>query len=221
MISHILKGLIDLIYPPRCPLCDSFVDKGGSPCASCAASLHGLDADADMPHLRRRWIGRCVSCFAYEGRLKDALHGFKYQKRLDQVRYFGEVLVRKAAAHTEFDVVMPVPMHSKKLRSRGFNQAALLAKYLGKKRDVVVDFDSLRRTRDERPQVGLERAERLRNIKGAFEIKVKGISELRGKNIILIDDVLTTGATINECARILKKAGASSVSGLTVARTPG
>lgn len=211
-------GMIDLVYPPRCPLCDSFVDKNDVPCEACSASLHPLDGDANFPHLSVHHLDRCVSCFAYEGRLKDALHGFKYSERLDLLRYLGEALCERILSVGNVDAVIPIPMHPKKLRTRGFNQAALLASFVGKRIGVAIDLSLLMRVCDGSPQVGLERGDRLMNIRGVFSVSNGSADALRGKSILLVDDVVTTGATLNECARVLKGSGASGVTAATVAR---
>lgn len=218
-MNFILKNFIDLIYPPRCPICDMFVKDNDVPCDSCRASLHVIEADAAFLHLPHLWTDRCLACFAYEGKLRDALHGFKYQKRLDQVRYFGGALARRAGSFDGFDLVAPVPMHGRRLRERGFNQAALLARQVGKILGSDVDLGLLVRARDDGPQVGLERDLRLKNIKGAFDVSARRRDRLAGRAVLLIDDVVTTGATVNECARVLKGAGASKVYALAVART--
>lgn len=213
-----VSGIMNLVYPPRCPLCDSFVDKKNIPCEACGASLHFLDGVANFPHLSAHCLDRCVSCFAYEGRIKDALHGFKYSERLDLMRYLGYALCERISSIGNIDAVMPVPMHPKKLRARGFNQAALLTSFVGKKKGVAVDLGSLMRIRDDNPQVGLERGDRLANIRDAFSISDGHADAIRGKSILLIDDVVTTGATLGECARILKRAGAANVLAATIAR---
>lgn len=167
------------------------------------------------------WIDGCASCFAYDGVLKDALHGFKYLGRLDQVRFFGDALVRRSAALWAFDVIVPVPMYPRKLKKRGFNQAALLARYLGKACGKPVWLDALVRLRDDEAQVELKRNERIGNVRNAFGIGKGFGPRIGGKAFLIVDDVMTTGATANECARALKKGHASKAYVLTVARTLG
>ena len=112
---------------------------------------------------------------------------------------------------------MPVPLHRLRLRHRGFNQAALLARRLGSTLRISVDCSSLTRPRWTEPQTGLNRRQRADNVKGAFN--VSSPEKVQGKSILLLDDVLTTGETVNQCVRVLKKAGARQVVVLTVART--
>jgi len=213
-LKRFIHYLVDLVYPPRCPLCGAFSDDK-SPCEPCKSSLHKLDADADLPHVKTRYVDRCISSFAYEGVLRIALQDFKYAKRLDQVSYFGKELAHRLSDFESFDIIVPVPMRAKKLKARGFNQAALLAKQVSKGSGCGVLYGAIKRVRDDEAQVGLERRARLENVKGSFEI---GGTIPKDAKILLIDDVLTTGATINECARVLKSAGASKVFAATVAR---
>ena len=115
------------------------------------------------------------------------------------------------------DVVMPVPLHTKRLRHRGFNQALLLAHGVSERFAMPLNYDNLVRTRYTRPQVELSGRERAENVRGAFNlIRPQDVID---KKILLIDDVYTTGATMNECAKVLKDAGAGSVTVLTLART--
>jgi ComF family protein len=116
----------------------------------------------------------------------------------------------------DYSLIIPVPLHIKKLRKRGFNQSIILADPLGKKWQIPVNFSLLKRSKFTLSQTGLDKKERERNIKGAFEVRDK--EKIAGRNIILIDDVYTTGATLNECAKTLTKAGAKKVAVLTLAR---
>jgi ComF family protein len=111
---------------------------------------------------------------------------------------------------------MPIPLHLTRLRQRGFNQALLLANELAKTFAITLCFDNLLRIRATKPQVQLTGAERIRNVSGAFAVIRPG--DISGKSILLIDDVFTTGATINECSLVLKRAGADRVSALTASR---
>lgn len=208
----------DALFPPRCPLCDAFVDSGGPPCADCSASLCRLKTPAHIPNIPASVLSCCVSCFAHEGRIKDALHGFKYKERLDLAGYFATELFAISFAVGTFDAILPVPLFPARLKARGFNQSSMLAKGLGKLAAAPVDIDSLVRIRDVPPQVGLSREERVANVRGAFSVRAGREVRVAGKNLILVDDVMTTGATLAECARGLIAAGASSVSALTVAR---
>ena len=114
-------------------------------------------------------------------------------------------------------VVMPVPLHAKRLRKRGFNQSLLLARHIATELALELDFRALKRIRHTQPQTGLKSDERRKNVRRAFAFdERKGI---KGRTVILVDDVATTGNTLNECARVLKRAGCEHVLGLVLART--
>jgi ComF family protein len=166
------------------------------------------------------WFGRARSCFAYEGKILEAIHGFKYLKRFDLLSVFMHYLVSEIDKMGHYDVLIPVPLHWQRLWGRGYNPSALLARSLGKKLGIEVDCHVLKKNKNIAPQVGLRRDARLKNIKGAFDIHSRRKTRIEGKKVLLIDDVLTTGATINECAKVLVKKGACElVDILTIART--
>jgi ComF family protein len=216
---RLIRTIADLVYPPRCPLCDRFVRAHAEPCGACKTSLHRLEGDAFFPHLAKTWFERCRSCFAYDGHLREALHRCKYGERLDLVHYLAAEAWPQAQKLLPIDLIVPVPLHRKRLAFRGFNQSALIAKGVGCALWLPVDVKSLARIRSVPPQVGKSREERIKNIAGAFAVRDGRAEALDGKNILLIDDVVTTGATVNECAKMLRNAGVKSVSVLSIART--
>ena len=152
----------------------------------------------------------------------DAVHQVKYGGKT----YLAESLARLLAPYarerlgdTRGLLMMPVPLHPKRLRERGFNQSLVLARAVEPILETRLDFLSLRRVIYTRPQTGLKRNERRKNVKGAFGLV--GQPDLKEKTVILVDDVATTGTTLNECARVLKKAGCEKVFCLVLARTAG
>jgi len=153
----------------------------------------------------------------YKGALQEAIKQLKYHyiKRLS-VPLSGLLLTLSLP---DVDVVIPVPLHGRRLKERGFNQSALIAKHVSDTIKKPLLINSLVKTRDTQPQVGLTAEERKRNIKGAFSVYEP--HRINGKRILLIDDVLTTGSTVRECSKVLKRSGARSIYVLTVARSPG
>jgi ComF family protein len=149
----------------------------------------------------------------------DTIHKFKYGRSISLGDALGSFMADFSFPdfdQAEYSLLIPVPLHVKKLRQRGFNQSLLLARALGKKYKLPVNFSLLKRSKFTLTQTGLHKNEREKNIKGAFIVTDK--EKISGKKIILIDDVYTTGATINECAKTLIKAGAEKVAALTLAR---
>ena len=216
---NVIDAFADLVYPPQCPLCDSLSFRHSKPCDDCQRSLQKIEGAAHLHLLSRVWIDRCISCYAYEGSLREAIHGFKYEERFDLLEFFAYELARTFVACGKIDAICPVPMHPRRLKSRGYNPAALLADRVGQRLGTSVYRNLLRRTRHAPCQMELARKERLANVKGTFAVDDKAATRVDGRRLLVLDDVLTTGATANECARVLKKKGASYVVVLTIART--
>jgi ComF family protein len=243
---NIFARLIDLIYPPRCAECRSFIvhDSNGDGaacrniCTSCLADFRTLDSPccticgrpfasrAGGPHvcetcLRRRPAFDTLGApYLYEGSLTTVIHRFKYGGRRDLVLSLGPLLssfARAWAPAQKASLVMPVPLHPRRLRERGFNQSKLLAGYGAGDLRTSLDFLSLRRVRYTAPQTGLRKTERRKNVRRAFGLERP--ERVSGRRVLLVDDVATTGNTLNECARVLLQAKAEKVSALVVART--
>ncbi len=158
-------------------------------------------------------------CFGpYEGTLRELIHLFKFSGMRPLVRTLGAFVFRALPVDAEFDLVTPVPLHWRKLWSRGFNQSALLAGYMAKRRGLPM-VSALRRKKNTAPQTGLTSAQRRKNLSGAVAVRRWARARIRDKRVLLVDDVVTTGATGNACAAALKRGGARSVTLLTLART--
>ncbi len=151
--------------------------------------------------------------------LRECIHYFKYQKKAYLARPLGELLIDGMSSDEdlrEADFLVPVPLDGRRFREREFNQAHLLAQVVSRYFKIPISSRNLRRVRGVPPQTQLSRERREENVKGLF--LVPRAEEYEGRRILLIDDVFTTGSTVNECARVLKQAGAEEVSVLTVAR---
>ncbi|MBI5197416.1 MAG: ComF family protein [Nitrospirae bacterium] len=196
---------------PCCPCC-------GRPFASESALRHSPDHLCGRCRKRRPHYDRVFSGWEYEGAMREMIHRFKYRKRLLLGKKLSRHFIQGLNALPPADGILPVPLHSKRLREREFNQSLVMARVIAKAHRIPLFPDLLIRVRPTPPQVELSHAERIRNMKRAFEIK-RG-ADVRNKQFILVDDVLTSGSTVNECARVLKKAGAEKVYVVTLARTP-
>lgn len=218
-LSRIFHHILNCIYPPACALCDARVEEHGGVCNSCVPRLQRLEGDANFVHLEKKWFAKARSVFAYDGKIKDAIHNFKYNERFDILKFLCIELGAQMKNFDEIDFVVPVPMHGKKLGHRGFSPVALIVKKIAKMENVPMLLTAIQRVKDVPPQVGLPREERIKNVKGVFVVSEKCEAAIAGKNILIIDDVITTGSTVNECARALIKSRAKSVSILSIART--
>ncbi|MBS1990159.1 MAG: ComF family protein [Cyanobacteria bacterium SZAS LIN-3] len=208
-----------LFEPPCCGLCQVDTTEGEL-CNHCRSFFSELEP------VRTTLIGdddndviECLSCGYYSGPLQEAVYQIKYLKRPELARILSFALLPPAVAlletgEGEKPVLVPVPLHAGKRRERGFNQAEELAFHLGRELNLKMDNTSLLRTRATRPQFGLSRGQRRRNLQGAFAAS----KSLAGQNVILVDDVLTSGATIYECALSVARAGGNVVGAITLAR---
>ena len=206
-----------------CESCQRGLTPVGSPCClKCGlpfVSWEGEDHTCSDCLTQKKYFRLARAFGVYDGDLMEAVHLFKYGRKTALVKPLS-ALVRRTFFHwwdrDEVDLIVPVPLHVKRLRERGFNQAYLLIRKWAKEAGIPFDGLTLQRHRYTEPQTALSRAKRKRNMRGAFSLRDGG--RVVGKRILLVDDVYTTGATVNECARVLTKAGAKSVDVLTLAR---
>lgn len=179
-------------------------------------ALPALDGKACGACLRHPpAFDRTLAAFSYGFPIDRLLHAFKYASDLALAGVLAEPLARIAAGHPKPDLLLPMPLHPSRLRERGFNQALEIARPISKWLGIPLATDACRRTRDTPSQAGLKLKERRRNVRGAFACDLG----LAGKKVAVLDDVMTTGATLNELSRILKSRGAAEVSAWVVART--
>jgi ComF family protein len=227
MLRTALRLLGETLFPSRCIGCQR---RGTTLCAGCRAELPYLPGGLCIRCLATRSArGTCRGCrrlspavgsihaaFAYEGAARHAVLTLKFQSARYLVPLMGELLCERLQTHPiHADLVVPVPLSARRLRRRGFNQAALLAEQVASPMRAAVYADCLIRE-DRTPQVGLGAAQRLTNLAGAFHCADP--ADVQGKQVVLVDDVVTTGATVSACADTLAEAGASRVRVLAFAR---
>jgi ComF family protein len=231
------RAALDLALPPLCPTCREPVADPGGLCPGCWGRLSfisrpycerlgtpfaydpgpgvlSMEAIADPPA-----FGRARAAVRYDEIARKLVHAYKYGDRLDLAPTMGGWMAlagREVLAGA--DALVPVPLHWRRLWARRFNQSAALALAIGRTCSVPVAHGALRRVRATRQQVGLSRGERDANVQGAFRVSAEGRATLRGKRVVLVDDVLTSGATADTCARTLLRAGAANVDVLVFAR---
>ncbi len=226
---QIWNRFIDLLFPPRCGGCQT---AGSLWCTACQAATPLLEPPwcekCGEPCVTDRLCANCRahplviekirSVALFDGVLRQAIHRFKYERLAGLAEPFGALLADYwRAAQLTADWLIPVPLHPSRERDRGYNQSELLARQLARQVNVPLSGKGLRRTRATAVQMTLNAAERRQNVAGAFEcVEVR----VRGARVVIIDDVGTTGATLDACAQAVLKAGAVSVMGLTLARTP-
>jgi competence protein ComFC len=233
----ILEPLLSLFYPATCAVCAEKVERADYLCADCHRRAPRIVAPF-CAKCSEPFVGaitqtfRCANCehrvlhfdcavaaYRSRGLVRRLVHQFKYagQRHLRHplAAWLEETLNDPRLRDRHFDVVVPVPLHPARERERGFNQAALLAELLSKSTAVPLR-PVLERIRYTTTQTAYDRAERIENLRGAFRLRKN--RDVRDLRVLLIDDVLTTGSTLSECARVLKAAGAISVHAATAAR---
>ena len=232
-----LRAVASLLYPPSCTVCaaavkdreylcdacDDKITRIVPPfCIKCSEPFNGaIDGTFSCANCAQRDIHFDAAVAAYRSRgiVRRVILDFKYGKQIYLRHLVGEWLC--AAFRDErlcgrtFDLAIPVPLHPARQRERGFNQAELLAEILGRHMSIRTR-PALERTRYTTTQTAFDRSERMENLRDAFRLRKN--ADVRGLRVLLVDDVLTTGSTLSECARILKAAGASSVHAVTAAR---
>ena len=205
---------LDLLFPPKCPFCGCLLEKGHSLCPDCQRALPWLTGAAGEKKVELT-VG-CVAPLRYEGLVREGIHAFKFRGKRIRGETFGRLIAQCVQDRgLTADLVSWPPLSQKRLRARGYDQAQLLAQVVGKELDLPVKGTL---QKEERPaQSGLEgEAERRANLLGAYS--AIGSEGFRGERILLVDDVVTTGATLSECARTLHLAGAGEVVCAALAR---
>jgi ComF family protein len=232
-----LGRTLDLALPPLCPSCREPVADQGGLCPACWSKLAfierpfcerlgipfvydpgpgilSMEAIADPPA-----YSRARAAVRYDDIARTLVHAFKYADRIDLAPAMGRWMARAGGELlADADALVPVPLHWRRLWTRRFNQAAALCQTISRASNVPVAHDLLKRVRATRQQVGLSQAERDANVQGAFAVPAEARMAVRGKRLVLVDDVLTSGATVDNCARVLLRAGAVNVDVLVFAR---
>lgn len=225
-----MKAVLEIIYPPVCPFCETVCE--AAVCSECRKKVNYIAEPrckrCGKP-VRRSQQEYCSDCqksgkdfeagrnlWLHKGVVSDSLYRFKYHNRRINASFYGRQLAEHYGdliEHWQIEQIIPIPLHRKRKKQRGFNQAGLIAGELGKQTGIPVDFRSLIRQRYTVPQKQLSMWERQANLKNAFRVvhpeRIEGC-------VLLIDDIYTTGNTLNEAAKSLKEAGASKVYFLTI-----
>jgi ComF family protein len=230
------KIFIDTLLPPRCLLCGKVIHHDDSLCSECFKNItfithpycqycgsplpEDIFNEACCVHCLKKKppFRMCRSAVIYDDYSKHLVLDFKFADHTENKNLLARwlLLAGEDIFHNGVDVIIPVPLHFRRLFKRKYNQSAMLAAELSMLSHIPAEFTALKKIRHTTPQVHCNGKQRLKNIKDAFE--VTALDKVKGKRILLIDDVYTTGATLRECARVLKKAGAKSVDAITVAR---
>ncbi len=213
-------SLLDFFLPQYCAGCNKKLIAGEPQvCDNClrhilTADPEWIDLEFDRKFKRTGYIKDIFSPYVFEseGRLQHIIHSVKYDKRFRVGILLGTKLadtLRRKINSWEIDIILPVPLHHLKKADRGFNQSDFIVKGLSNKLSIPTSNKIIKRTRFTESQTKLDLNDRERNVSGAFKVRQK--KKIANKNILIVDDVITTGATVNECARVLSENGASNI----------
>jgi ComF family protein len=232
-----LRLALDVALPPLCPACREVVGESAGLCASCWSKLSPIErpfcerlgipfiydpgpgilsmqAIADPPAYTR-----ARAAVRYDEVARALVHAFKYGDRLDLAPIMGKWMARAGKELlADADIIVPVPLHWRRIWARRFNQSAALSKIISEQSGIPVAFEALKKVKATPQQVGLSKSERALNVQGAFRVAPGQKSEISRRRIVLVDDVLTSGATADTGARALLRAGARQVDVLVFAR---
>lgn len=235
------QKLLNLLLPPRCIKCGTLLSEKNGLCPECFSAINFISApycykcgrpfskETNLKFAAKQYCGACLqkkrflfdlqrSAFVYNESSKNLILDFKFRDKTLSAQTLANMLFTAGADiwKEKPEMIVPVPIHWRRLLNRRYNQSALLVKYLSAKTGINADYYSLIRQRHTVPQVQLKGKARRKNLKQAFSVKYP--DNIKNKKIVLIDDVETTGSTLNECAKVLHKAGAKAVYSITLAR---
>ncbi len=225
------RHILAVFFPERCGLCGTAIPPETLLCQSCLEGVQrieppvcvhcGREKAACRCQNRRRHFERCISPFLYSGTIKQGILRLKWDNETCAVELFGSEMARcvqREYGAEAFSAIVPVPMTPQDQRARGYNQSRLLADELARRLGVPV-LEALLKIQETVPQKGLDAIARTGNVLGVFDVRPEMVPEIEGRSFLLVDDLVTTGSTLDECAKMLKIYGAIRIFGVTVAAT--
>ena len=241
MISKIFNKILKVIFPPKCVLCDKIIEDEDSLCSDCWKKIKFIkepfcnkcstpfefevsDDDICLSCMKNKPLYiKSRSAVVYDSEVSKIIFKFKFYDKLHLKRFMGKCMCRASSDIIDnIDILIPIPLHKKRLIYRKYNQSLLLANEIAKNSGKIVIHDFLYKIKYTVPQASLKQSERQTNLKNKFAINPKYLNDIeKYKNLgfAIVDDVITTGSTVNECIKILNKAGINKVYSISFAKT--
>ena len=207
--------ILDLIYPPVCGICNKINKK--SLCIQCEKSIKKNEI-YKIERTQGRYFDYQIKILKYKDIVRDKIIDYKFNEKAYLYKTFTKIILKNKKVYgflKKYDIIINVPMHIRRKFERGYNQTELIAREIAKNIDIQFERNNLIKVKNTVKQSTLNKAERVNNIKGAFEIRNN--NKIKNKRVVLFDDIYTTGSTVNECSKILKQAGALEIAVLTLA----
>ena len=240
-MKRLFHNFLNLLFPFKCIKCKTFIYNDAVFCHECWKAIefisepcceicsHPLQFSFNVPkhlqicascHKDKPLFDKLITVFKYTEDIKTVILNFKYNDKTLLAKPFSKLITTRliSAQQQDFDMITSVPLHKKKLRQRMYNQASLIAKNIAVNIKAPFIPNLLIRSKYDPSQTTYTKKMRIKNIRGAFAINKKYLESIKGKKILLVDDVITTGATINECCKILKQGNCSSITAVTIAK---
>lgn len=213
-LKNALIFLLQILYPKQCLICGKLEQD-----TICSKCYNTLKIEAKVEQYKNKTFNKHLYIFKYEGKIRNLIIDYKFNDKPYLNELFAKIILKNekiCRKIKKYDIIIPVPIHKKRKNERGYNQSELIAKKLAKNLNVELVTDSLIKQKNTLPQSTLSKKQREENVKTVYKIQNK--QKIENKKIILLDDIYTTGATVEECSKILKQNGAKEILVLTIAK---
>lgn len=205
--------IIEFIYPKTCGMCNKI--SNSYICNKCKLKLKN-QVVANTVVYDGKYFDSITYLFRYEGEIREKLLEYKFKEKSYLYKFFAQIILNNCKFKNNYDIILPVPIHKKRKAKRGYNQSSLIAREIANEIKIEYGKNILIKNANNSPQSTLNKTQRIKNVLGIYS--VKNCEKIENKKVLLIDDICTTGSTVNECAKVLKQNGASRVDVLTIAK---
>jgi len=215
-LKNLFDNILVFLFPNVCSICDKV--NNDSLCSKCYGKLKKITKYRLIKH-KDKCFDEQLYLFKYEGIIREKIIQYKFYEKSYMYKTFAKIILKnekKCSFFKSYDIIIPVPIHKKRKNKRGYNQSTLIAREISKSLDIICMENILYKKINNTMQSALNEKQRKENVKNVYAIK--NIENIKNKNIILFDDIYTTGSTVSECAKLLKQNGANKILVLTLAK---